>query len=316
MRSGSDWYARYPTDYLGGVQGLSSDEHAAYSIILDLIYQHGGSVNNDPAWFAGWVSDMGPAKMKRAVSGLIARGKLVLEGDQLTQHRAREQARTKEDLRQKNRENGRAGGQARAAAASENEPGNSEETDRKLSKNRQETEQKPAEVYQFPKPVPYRNNNLAVATASRREEKTTEEGSSGGGCEREVRRQILDAIGVDPVSGITGPSARMIGTEVDMASARRWAVDLGLTVEQIVTVIRETMARKSDGPPSSFRFFDKPMSRFAGEIAAIRSDRLKPQAATRRSAPHDDRNFNDASREIERRLAAGEIDFGSGESNW
>lgn len=83
MRHGADWYKREPTAYLGGVQGMTAREHAVYSIILDLIYQHGGSVNNDPAWFAGWISDMGASAVRVTIAGLVSRGKLTLEDGQL-----------------------------------------------------------------------------------------------------------------------------------------------------------------------------------------------------------------------------------------
>jgi len=110
MKHGSDWYKREPTAYLGGVQGMSSKEHAVYSIIIDLIYQHGGSVNDDPAWFAGWVSDMSPAAVRKAIASLIERGKLERDGDQLTNKRAKSEAKTKENLRETRGKHGKKGG--------------------------------------------------------------------------------------------------------------------------------------------------------------------------------------------------------------
>ena len=99
---GLEWYKRQPTAYLKDVQGLSMKEHAVFSVVLDLIYQHGGSVNNDPKFIAGWISDMGAAAVRRAISSLVERGMLMVEGDQLTQKRARSEAKTK----QKPSENG------------------------------------------------------------------------------------------------------------------------------------------------------------------------------------------------------------------
>ncbi|WPY95620.1 hypothetical protein T8T21_05715 [Limimaricola variabilis] len=126
------------------------------------------------------------------------------------------------------------------------------------------------------------------------------------------REQFLEAMGVDPVSGIIGPNARQIGTEIDMAIARRWAVDLGLTLDQQLTVIGEVMARKPDGPPNSFKFFDKPMARHAAELKRLASDPLSPaNPSTRKGARHD-RNgtFDQRHDELLRRIAAGEIDRG------
>ncbi|EYD71791.1 hypothetical protein Lokhon_01861 [Limimaricola hongkongensis DSM 17492] len=118
---------------------------------------------------------------------------------------------------------------------------------------------------------------------------------------------------MDPVSGIIGPSGCQIGTEIDMAIARRWSTDLGLTLDQMLTVIAETMARKPDGPPNSFKFFDKPMARFAGELRRLAAEPLNPTDTPKRTKGHShDRNgtFDQRHDEYLRRLAAGEIDRG------
>lgn len=145
----------------------------------------------------------------------------------------------------------------------------------------------------------------------------------GGGSAREqadeptsvasIREQLLAAMGVDSVSGIIGPNGRQIGTEIDMAIARRWSVELGLTLDQVLTVIAETMARKPDGPPNSFKFFDKPMARFAGELRRLAAEPLNPTDTPKRTKGHShDRNgtFDQRHDEYLHRLAAGEIDRG------
>jgi uncharacterized protein YdaU (DUF1376 family) len=110
MKHGTDWYKREPMAYLGGVQGMSAKEHAVYSIIIDLIYQHGGSVNDDPAWFAGWISDMGSAAVRKVIESLIGRGKLIREGNKITNKRAKFEAQTKENLRETRAKYGQKGG--------------------------------------------------------------------------------------------------------------------------------------------------------------------------------------------------------------
>lgn len=94
MKNGLNWYKRNPVAYLGGVQGMTTKQHAVYSVVLDLIYQHGGSVNNDPSWIAGWFSDMGAASVRNTISSLIDLGKLHINGDQLTQKRAENETKT------------------------------------------------------------------------------------------------------------------------------------------------------------------------------------------------------------------------------
>ncbi len=111
---GLDWYKREPVAYLGDTQGLTCKQHAVYSIVLDLIYQHGGSINNDPKWISGWISDMGAAAVRRAISDLVERGTLMLEGEKLTQKRAKTEAKTKQNRSETNRKNGKKGGEKSA----------------------------------------------------------------------------------------------------------------------------------------------------------------------------------------------------------
>lgn len=86
------------------------------------------------------------------------------------------------------------------------------------------------------------------------------------------RERILEAIGVDPISGLT-VAGRTLGSQIDMAWVEKWKADLALSDDEIVDVIREVMARKFDGPPSSFKYFNEPMQRRAG---AKQQPTLKP----------------------------------------
>ena len=110
MKHGSEWYKREPIAFLGGVQGMTAKEHAVYSVVLDLIYQHGGSVNNDPSWFAGWIKDMGSSSVRKTIAELVSREKLFITGDQISQKRAKTEAKTKENLRETRAESGKKGG--------------------------------------------------------------------------------------------------------------------------------------------------------------------------------------------------------------
>lgn len=94
---GLEWYKRESLAYLRDVQGLSTREHAVYSVILDLIYAHGGSINNDPSWVSGWISDMGAAAVRNTIESLVAREILRIVGGQITQKRAADQAKRREN---------------------------------------------------------------------------------------------------------------------------------------------------------------------------------------------------------------------------
>jgi uncharacterized protein YdaU (DUF1376 family) len=97
---GLSWYKRQPAAYLGGVQGLTAKQHAVYSVVLDLIYVHGGYINNDPRWIAGWISDMGSSAVRTAIESLIECGKLQLEEGRLTQKRAKTEVKTERNQRE------------------------------------------------------------------------------------------------------------------------------------------------------------------------------------------------------------------------
>lgn len=131
-KAGADWYKREPIAYLADTQGLSSKEHAVYSIVLELIYVHGGEINNDPRWISGWISDMGSAAVSNALKALASRSSISLEitPEKISQKRAKAEAKTKANLREVRRENGKIGGIK------------SGETRKILSENGEKTEKK------------------------------------------------------------------------------------------------------------------------------------------------------------------------------
>jgi uncharacterized protein YdaU (DUF1376 family) len=61
------------------------------------------------------------------------------------------------------------------------------------------------------------------------------------------RENLLETMGADPISGLTGPNGLQIGRLAVMQAFRAWQNDLGLSFEEIVAVIREVMAKKPDG---------------------------------------------------------------------
>lgn len=53
MSSDRPWYKRYPSNFIQGTMDLTLEERGAYSLVLDLIYDRGGPIPNDPRWLAG-----------------------------------------------------------------------------------------------------------------------------------------------------------------------------------------------------------------------------------------------------------------------
>lgn len=46
------WYKRYPSNFLAGTVKLTLEQKGAYSVCLDLIYDHGGPIDDDPQWIS------------------------------------------------------------------------------------------------------------------------------------------------------------------------------------------------------------------------------------------------------------------------
>lgn len=133
----------------------------------------------------------------------------------------------------------------------------------------------------------------------------------GGGVregEKTVREMILETIGVDPVSGLTGRGGKMLGTQADMAEVARWLDLPGITVPIILAEVRRTMAGKRDGPPSSFRFFSPAMQRLSGELSRPSLDPIIPSPTT--GAKHDRQRFDQAINAVADGLTAGTIGLG------
>lgn len=296
MRHGSDWYKRDPHAFLGGVQGLSAREHAVYSVTLDLIYQHAGSINNDPGWIAGWISDMGAAAVRNTLKALIAAGKLELDGDQITQKHAKNRAKTKEELSKNRAENGKKGGKKSAFLRAEAKKTRGED------QASASTEPQPEEIREEERGG---GGARACAPAPAREEPPSSQPDQATEAEVQTpRERLLAAMGADPVSGIAGPNGKRIGTQPDMEAARRWQEDLGLTIDEQIGVIEDVLHSKRDGPPSSFRYFNKGMERLAG---AKNQGKLRPDESSRRPS-HDKPTFYDKHREFTERAAAGQVD--------
>jgi hypothetical protein len=235
MKHGADWYKREPTAYLGGVQGMSAKEHAVFSVVLDLIYQHGGSVNNDAAWFSGWICDMGAAAVRATVTSLIDRGKLCLEDGQLSNNRAKTQAKTKENLSENRAKIGKEGGiSSGVSRAALNEI-----------------------------------KGLGEAIASPREEKIREElykkeeeGASAKSIS--VFQEVMIALGVDPEA----PPKYWRGKTAETHVAA-WQVAHGLTGDEVVEAAR--LSRRDNAePPDGPKAIDRYIASYATAKAAAK----------------------------------------------
>lgn len=269
MRNGSEWYKREPVSYLGGVQGMTAREHAVYSIVLDLIYVHGGAINNDPKWIAGWISDMGSAAVKRTIESLVERGKLAIEDGQITQKRAKNEAKTKEKLRENAQKTGKKGGKKSADLRRQAKENNDLPEGCATSENQPEK----------------RREEYSIDTSSLRSEVSIH--GDGGGAreaspenpepEKADLQPILEAMGFP--DGVVGPS-KIIGSPADRAEVQRWLDLPGMTMGIITAEIRRIAVQRQSDPPQTVRYFRQPMQRLSGQITAGALDPIKPIGAS------------------------------------
>src|SRR4051812_4006331 len=76
-RSKLDWYKRNPAKFIGGTGGMTFEVKAAYGLVLDLIYDGGGSCPDDGPWIAN-ILGVGMTTRRWGIirAELIERGKL------------------------------------------------------------------------------------------------------------------------------------------------------------------------------------------------------------------------------------------------
>lgn len=83
----SRWYKRCGADFIHGTMMLTLEEKGAYSLCLDLIYDRGGPIPDDPRWLAG-VCGVSLRKWNVIRDRLLSLGKLTSEGDLISNSRA------------------------------------------------------------------------------------------------------------------------------------------------------------------------------------------------------------------------------------
>jgi len=107
------WYKRYPADFIAGTLALTLEQKGAYSIVLDLMYDQGGPIPDDPKWIAR-VCGCSVRKWKAIRQILINHGKIEAENDVLINFRVEKEAENSAKEARKLAENGAKGGLKRA----------------------------------------------------------------------------------------------------------------------------------------------------------------------------------------------------------
>lgn len=243
--NGLPYYQRYPRDFFEGTAGMDLEVKGAYGLLLDLIYLQGGRLIDDPRFIAGHLG-CSVKKWNALRAAILKTGKVFVTDGYLGNDKADKLLDATKSYQSKQRE---------------------KRLGKSKNKDLAETTVNPqfnlARALPEPEPEPYKEGGGGSA-------RVREAGPSGQAEPSEdftFRERILDAIGVDPVSGMTGRGGTMLGTQADMAEARRW-IDAGLTEDEAVGVVREVMAGRSGPVPSRFSYFAQAMVRLVEAKAA------------------------------------------------
>lgn len=227
--SKSIWYPRYPGDYGRKTAHLSLMEHGAYALLMDYAYSMNGVIPAN----AEQVHRICRAfdALEQAACMRVLQEFFDLQEDGWHNERIEEEMLKRGDISEKRRQ----AALDRHAKASANAHANADA-----------------------------NAPTTTATAT----------YIGGGGSADaktgevltIREEVLQAMGLGP-DGVSSPSS-MLGGQADMAELGRWLKLPGLDTEAICEEIRRVTANKTDGPPSSFRYFSKAMERLSGQLTA------------------------------------------------
>lgn len=234
------YFPMYPDDFEADTAHLSLAEDGAYNRLLRLQWRsHGCKIPNDTAWVIRKmraVSEADQAIVQAIIGEFFTR-----KGGKIFSARLLKEWVQACDAHEKRILAGSKGGKAKAQKSQEITHSNA----------------LPMLKQPEPEPEPYR------------EEKKEGGGGSASASEKPeiqqptFRENLLAAIGVDPVSGMTGRGGSRIGTQADMIEAGRWITDLGLTEAECLAEVADLIRSKRDGPPSKFTYFSAAMARLA-----------------------------------------------------
>jgi uncharacterized protein YdaU (DUF1376 family) len=104
--NGLPYYKAYPRDFVEGTIGLPFEIKCAYRVVIDLIYMQGGRLPDDARYISGHLG-CSIRKWNSIRDELIARGKLTISGQFITNHRADKELETLSKLQDKQAENAR-----------------------------------------------------------------------------------------------------------------------------------------------------------------------------------------------------------------
>lgn len=103
------WYRRFPDNFLGGINGMTLEEKGAYGVVIDMIYQRGGPIPDEPRYIAG-ICNCSVRKWNAIRSRLLELGKLHIIDGHLMNDRALIELEKAAKVAREHAENGAKGG--------------------------------------------------------------------------------------------------------------------------------------------------------------------------------------------------------------
>ncbi len=99
------WVKFYPSDFLNGIADLPPELVGAYTIILALIWDRGGPIDDDPSWIARRLNVGTKAWTHTIRPKLLASGKIEIRNGLIGNKRAIEEVERRDGVADKNRKN-------------------------------------------------------------------------------------------------------------------------------------------------------------------------------------------------------------------
>lgn len=112
------WYRRFPDNFLGGINGMTLEEKGAYSVVIDMIYQRGGPIADEPRYIAG-ICNCSVRKWNAIRARLLQLGKLYETDGHLMNERAGIELEKSAKVAREHAENGAKGGDKSAKKRAE-----------------------------------------------------------------------------------------------------------------------------------------------------------------------------------------------------
>lgn len=102
--NGLPYYKAYPRDFIEGTIGMGFETKGAYRLVLDLIYMQGGNLPDDARYISGLLGCT-VRKWNVLRDALVSMGKIIVNGEFLTNERAVIELETLRKLQDKQSEN-------------------------------------------------------------------------------------------------------------------------------------------------------------------------------------------------------------------